>query len=283
MNRERLLYWAFNRGKQGHPKLYDNSALDIGTCVHTMAELDLKGEPEKDIEFYLNATLADPDDREKAQASFKAFRAWRSQFHADPYRQELSLVSEKLQYGGTLDTIAFIRGGKGLLEFKTSSEVYEDHLMQMAAYGILWAENFPDEPLDGGYHLILLPKDGAKPVHREFTHEQLNPFRQKFWLYRKAYDFEAVCNDPKVLAGSAVAPSPPTKRKAKIIAPPAPLTMGELLRAYGHIGVTVTPMSNGTLIEPNYEAAKAPKNEVAPDLPVQHTDPNWVDLYGYMQ
>lgn len=237
MNRERLLYWAFNRGKQGLPKLYDKSVLDIGTCVHTMAELDLRGDPEKDIEFYLNATLVDSDDREKAQASFKAFRAWRSQFHVDAYKQEVSLVSEKLQYGGTLDTIAFIRGGKGLLEFKTSSDVYEDHLMQMAAYGILWEENHPKEPLDSGYHLILLPKDGAKPVHREFTKEQLHPFRQKFWLYRQAYNYEPMCNDPKILAGSKVAPSyaQPAKPRVRIEARSAPMSMGELLRSYGHV------------------------------------------------
>jgi len=84
-----------------------------------------------------------------------------------------------------------------------------------------------------------LPKDGAAPIHREFTHDQLNPFRQKFWLYRKAYDFEAVTNNPKVLAGSTVAPSPAPAAKAKprarIEARPAPMTMGELLRSYGHV------------------------------------------------
>lgn len=237
MNRERLLYWAFNRGKQGHAKLYDNSVLDIGTCVHTMAELDLQGRSESDIQFYLEATLPDPEEREKAANSFKAFRTWRSKFHVDCYKHEISLVSEKLQYGGTLDNIAFIRGGKGLLEFKTSSEVYEDHLMQMAAYSILWAENFPAEPLDAGYHLILLPKDGSKSVHREFSQEQLHPFRQKFWLYRQAYNYEAACNDPKMLAGSKVAPSyaPPAKPRVRIEARTAPMTMGELLRSYGHV------------------------------------------------
>jgi hypothetical protein len=245
MNRERLLYWAFNQGKKGLKKLYDDSALNIGTAVHTMAELDLKGEPQSAIEFYLNATLPDPEEREKAQTSFAAFRAWRSQFHVESFKHEVSLVSEKLQFGGTLDNVAFIRRGKGLLEFKTSAEVYEDHLLQMAAYGILWTENFPDERLDEGYHLILLPKDGAKPVHREFTHDQLHPFRQKFWLYRQAYNFEAPCNDPKVLAGSKVAPSPkPAKaaRPVQLAMPncrrdPAPvqMSMGELLRSYGHV------------------------------------------------
>lgn len=242
MDRSRLLYWAFNRGKQGHSKLYDDSALDIGTCVHMMAELNLQDRPHDDIDFYLRATLADPEHQEKAKLAFAAFCQWREQFHVRAHVQEASLVSERLQYGGTLDTIAVIRNGLGMLDFKTSSsgEVYEDHVLQLAAYGILWNETHPNEPLDAGYHLIVLPKDGSKPVHREFTEDQLHPFRQKFWLYRKAYDLDGTCNDPKVLKGGAVKPS---KRAPKPVPKPAdridtgsrPVTMADLLRAYGHV------------------------------------------------
>lgn len=253
MDRSRLLYWAFNRGKEGHAKLYDNAALDIGTAVHTMAELDLKASPQRDIDFYLTATLPDPEQQAKAAAAFGAFRQWREQFHVRAIAQEISLVSEKLQFGGTLDTIAAIRRGRGLVDFKTtkSGEVYEDMLLQLAAYGILWAENHPATPLDEGYHLILLPKDGSEPIHREFTHEQLHPYRQKFWLYRKAFELDAMCNNPKVLNGVAVAPSvaptqtdaPKAKRAAKTTPPPReritvarrPASIGELLRAYGHV------------------------------------------------
>ena len=249
MNRERLLYWAFSRGKQGHAKLYDDSALDIGTAVHAMAELDLKGEPQRDIDFYLTTTLRDPEQQAKGKAAFGAFRAWRDEFHVRAHIQEVSLVSEKLQFGGTLDTIAAIRNGLGLIDFKTtnSGEVYEDHVLQLAAYGILWEETHPEAPLTSGYHLIMLPKDGSKPIHREFTHDALHPFRQKFWCYRKAFELDAVCNDPKVLKGIAVAPSTvpddaPPKRKARASKPsPQPTTtcahrsMAEILRSYGHV------------------------------------------------
>lgn len=243
MDRTRLLYWAFNRGKQGHAKLYDNAAVNIGTAVHMMAELDLQDRPQEDIDFYLAATLRDADDRQKAESAFGAFRKWREKFHVRPHAQEISLVSEKLQFGGTLDTVAVIRNGLGLVDFKTSTsgEVYEDHVIQLAAYGILWNETHPGERLTAGYHLILLPKEGGSPIHREYTDAQLHPFRQKFWLYRKAFDLESTCGDPKVLAGSAVAPSPapttPPKRRAAAKPAPAPATasMAEILRSYGHV------------------------------------------------
>lgn len=237
MNRDRLLYWAFSRGKQGHAKLYDNAALDIGTATHTMAELDLKGDPPASIEFYLTATLRDPEEQEKARAAFGSFKQWRAEFAVEPHVQELSLVSERLQFGGTIDNVAHIRKGLGMVDFKTSTkgEVYEDHVLQLAAYGILWEETHPDEKINEGYHLIVLPKDGSKPIHREWTHEQLNPFRQKFWLYRRAYDYDAVCNDPATLQGTAIKPSKPRAPRREKAATPHPASIGELMRAYGLI------------------------------------------------
>lgn len=238
MNRTRLLYWAFSRGKQGCAKLYDDTALSIGTAVHMMAELDLQDRDQADIDFYLNATLGAEEDRTKARTAFAAFRKWRDQFHVRAHAQECSLVSEKLQFGGTLDTVAVIRNSLGLLDFKTSAsgEVYEDMVLQLAAYGILWNETHPNQQIDAGYHLIVLPKDGSKPVHREFSEAQLQPFRSKFWLYRKAYDLDATCNDPKVLKGAGVKPSP--KARTSIPKPPPmmrPSTMAEILRGYGHV------------------------------------------------
>jgi len=232
MDRSRLLYWAFNRGKEGRKKLYDDSDINIGTAVHNMAEADLRGDPQKDIDYYFGVTFPDPEERAKAERSFAAFKEWRREFHVRPYAQEVSLVSERLQVGGTLDTVAVIRNGLGLVEFKTSAEVYEDHLMQMGAYSLLWEECHPKEPLTSGYHLILLPKDGAPSRHREYTLEALTPFRAKFKLYRQAYDLDQVCNSKKVLAGITVAPShePPKQLNA-----PKYGTIAEMLRAHGHI------------------------------------------------
>lgn len=244
MDRSRLLYWAFNRGKSGAPKLYDDSAINIGTAVHMMAELDLQDRPEEDISFYLNTTLRDPEHQEKARGAFAAFREWRASFHVRAHVQEQSLVSERHQFGGTLDTIAVIRNGLGLLDFKTTGngEVYEDMPLQLAAYGLLWEETHPNEILTSGYHLILLPKDGSKPIHHEYTRASLEPYRQKFLLYRQAYDLEQITTSKQVLAGIAVAPSPKpaekpkAKPKASPWTPPAgTASLGEMLRTYGHV------------------------------------------------
>jgi hypothetical protein len=245
MDRSRLLYWAFNKGRDGAKKLYDGVDLNIGTVVHQMAELDLKGQSAADIAFYAKTTLADPEQLEKAQTAFLAFKKWRAKFHIETYKQELSLVSEKYQFGGTLDNVAIIRNGLGLVDFKSSTkgDVYEDHVIQLAGYNILWEENFPLEPLSEGSHLIVLPKEGGEPVHRHWTRDQLKPFRKKFKLYRKAYALEQTTADPKVLAGAAVIashapkakPTPREKITPRIENQPRGMTMAEIMRAYGHV------------------------------------------------
>lgn len=245
MNSKALLQWAFKRGQEGRSELYDDYEISIGSAVHMMAELDLQERSDVDIEHYVRTTLPDTTQRSKAETAFKAFRQWRDDFHVRLHIQEVSLISETLQFGGTIDTVAVIRNGLGLVDFKTSADgrVYEDMVLQLAAYGILWNETHPDEPLTQGYHLIVLPKDGSKPVHREFSDAAINPYRQKFWLYRKAYDLDKVCNNPKTLAGMTVAPSvapvPKATRKprAKASVHSVQPSMAEILRSYGHTGV----------------------------------------------
>lgn len=240
----RLLYWAFNRGKQGLKALYDNSEINIGTCVHMMCELSLKGDTAENIQYYLNATLRDPEHREKATIAFESFCRWREKFHVEPHTQELSLVSEKHQFGGTPDTIAHVRNGLGLIDFKTSAkgEVYEDHVIQLAAYSLLWQECKPNLPLSEGAHLILLPKDGARPVHKEYSWAHLEPYRRKFLLFRQAYELEKLTANPQALAGLEVAPSiapekpaaPARKPRAKVEAISyRDMSLAEIMRANG--------------------------------------------------
>lgn len=243
MNQEALKVWAWKQGKAGK-SLYDREAINIGTCVHTMVELDLQGRPEADIRFYAEQTLRNPEDMAKADAAFRAWKAWSDNNHVRPYAQEIPLVSEEYQFGGTPDLIATIGNGLGLLDFKTSAKgaVYPDMLIAMAAHGKLWRENHPDKPLTAGYHLIVLPKDGSGFKH--FVYADLKPHWKLFRLYLRAYHMDKACSEAKALAGiqaqaaapiEAEAKRTPSKPRIKVEAPSRPMTIGEMLRAYGHV------------------------------------------------
>jgi hypothetical protein len=255
MDKTALMHWAHKRGKDGLP-LYDRAAIDIGSTVHHMADMDLKGRPDREIEAYTHDCLVAPDHLRKAFASFGQFREWRQQCQVRAIAQEVSMVSETYQYGGTPDTIAMVGNRVGLLEFKTSPKPYPDHLIAMAAHGRLWEETHPQHKLDGGFHLIILPKDGTAFQHHAY--EDLSLQWKLFMLYLEAYRLDKGLDTPKASPAAPAAPPkaaepehviPKPRRPARPRAAPASprlgsaiphTTMAELLRSYGHIKEAVT-------------------------------------------
>jgi hypothetical protein len=51
-------------------------------------------------------------------------------------------------------------------------------LWQIAAYGVLWEEHHPDQPITGGYHLIRFSKESADFAH--YHYGELEDARQMF-------------------------------------------------------------------------------------------------------
>lgn len=148
---EPLLIWANKCGQEGKShRDVGNQAADAGTCAHDMIECHIKGK-KFDPEPY------DYDALDVAQPCFEAFLEWQSQTNLKLVQSEVSLVSEKYGYGGTMDALAT---GKGLVlgDWKTSNHVYTDYIIQLAAYKQLWEENNPDKPIEGGAYLLRVNK-----------------------------------------------------------------------------------------------------------------------------
>ena len=59
--------------------------------------------------------------------------------------------------------------------------------LKVAAYGILWEENFPDQPIDGGYHLVRFARNTA--IFISIGGASLRPANGSFpnlrWLCRR--------------------------------------------------------------------------------------------------
>lgn len=164
-----LVGWAYNRGKAGVP-LYED-AIEIGTVVHHMAELDLRGQSPERIEATLQ-TLRDPTSIDKARKAYKTFCEWRDLLHVKPIAHEVVLVSETHQLGGCPDCIAWIDGHVALLDFKTCGTrpktPYSEQLAAMAAHAVLWNEAHPEQPVTQ-CHIIYLPKDGSRFGHHRYA------------------------------------------------------------------------------------------------------------------
>jgi len=287
MDQTALKHWAYKQGLAGLP-LYQRSAIDIGSAVHGMAELDLKGRPDREIEAYAHEALTVPDQLRKAFTSFQAFRRWREQCHVRAIAQECPLVSETYQYGGTPDTIAMIDGGLGLIDFKTSAKPYPDNLVALAAHGRLWDENHPDQPLSS-YHLLCLPKDGSAFKHHAYA--DLSQQWQLFTLYLDAYRIEKGCSSrrtvktvvpaPKVALtaekpATDVAPKASTSAQPQRARKPKPAAEPAVATA----PVAKAPIPESVFARPGEQLCMV---EIAPPPPLQLSMAELLRSYGHIK
>lgn len=175
----RLIHWAWDLGKQGKDyREVRDSAADCGTIAHEAVEAFIR-----QIDFTWPTTGA----VDKAKKAYDAFLEWAQQTQLQVTHTEVALISEKHRFGGTLDAM-LIQGKRSLGDWKTSNKVYPEYLMQVGAYGILWEENFPDQPIDGGYHLLRFDKEFGDFHHSWWG--ELESAKRSFLLLREVYELE---------------------------------------------------------------------------------------------
>ena len=154
-----LMYWAWQQGRDGKDfRESRDAAADAGTLAHAMIEADIKGQPLPRLE--------NPVLMAKAETAYLNFLQWKKILHFDLITMEVPCISEELQYGTTIDILAFVGEPRrrSVVEVKTSNAVYEDMLIQMAAQKFAWDECHPNEPIEE-FHLLKLGKEEATFAH----------------------------------------------------------------------------------------------------------------------
>ena len=181
-----LLYWACEQGKaieRGEiSSLYDkrDEAAEAGTLAHSIVEAHINGEG-WDISLY-------PQEiQDQATQAFEAYLTWERMTKLEIIEQEMELVSETYRFGGCPDAIGKIDGKLCMVDWKTSNSVYQDYLIQLAAYKQLWEENYPGRPLEG-FHLCRFSKTSGDFAHHYYS--ELDDAWEQFKLFRKAYDLD---------------------------------------------------------------------------------------------
>ena len=93
-----------------------------GTLIHETVEKIFMGEK--------------PEVPAGIAPSIKAFLEFidKKNIHVDPAYIEKRLVNYEDRYAGTIDVVALIDGKLGILDIKTSQEIYRDYNLQTAAY-----------------------------------------------------------------------------------------------------------------------------------------------------
>ena len=160
LDKPALVRWAWRLGTQG-VDIEDvrRETASAGTLAHEAIAAELGG-PSVDADYY-TAT-----EQDGARAAIIQWRAWRAEHEVQPVLIEQPLVSEQLGYGGTPDVCAYVDGRLEVIDFKTSRRVYDNHVVQLAAYWNLLREN--------GYEVqalrvLAFPRDGSEWSERVET------------------------------------------------------------------------------------------------------------------
>jgi predicted RecB family nuclease len=135
LSKPNLVPWANRLGLQGiDVKDFVDDKADIGTLVHEMMFADLK-EEKVDTSYYTGQQI------EIAQNSFKKYLDWKKKHTIVPLLLEKALVSEKHQYGGTIDNYCKLDSVYTLIDYKTSKAIWSEYYIQVSAYRQLLKEN----------------------------------------------------------------------------------------------------------------------------------------------
>jgi hypothetical protein len=121
---------------------------DLGTFVHKWVEAYIKGE---NPAIPINTDLQD---------SVKKFLAWVEKHQVTFVVSEQQVYSRKYKYTGTLDFICLIDGKMYIGDLKTSSGIWDEYLIQTAAYRQARCEEYPNE-IYAGMLIVRIGKDGS--------------------------------------------------------------------------------------------------------------------------
>ena len=175
-----MLYWANQQGLEGNA--LDQARVEVatpGTLAHKAVEDHINGRPE-------TALTGAGEVTEKARNAYASYLRWEAMNRITFRHTEVSLASEQYAFGGTLDAVGMIGNELILLDWKCANTVYADYLYQLAAYGLLWNENYPDHPPVGGFHLCRFAKEQGDFSHHYFP--ALDDEAETFLLMRALFD-----------------------------------------------------------------------------------------------
>lgn len=167
-----LVPWANKLGLEGVEvgKFVDKTAR-IGTLAHEKLAHHLGGEAPD-----LDAYSAEEDSL--SDNALLSYFEWEKNHTLEPMMVEVPMVSEKYQYGGTVDFYGMLDGKPAIIDFKTGKAIYDEYFHQLAAYVQLIEEQ--GHPIDSvrilrvgrsedeGFDERVVSRDALQPHWRIF-------------------------------------------------------------------------------------------------------------------
>ena len=176
-----------------------NKGKKFGTIVHKLIEKHIK--TGLDIDGLPRGT---PAEVQRAVAAFNEFEAEYIDYWL---LSECKVWSDEMETAGTLDSMAVMKkphaGAIYILDFKTSTGIFEDAYFQAGGYYLMWleqirAEIVPEQLHPDGALILRLDKKTAMPQWRdatEFLPQAAETFRRLAVMMQAKLEFDQVKPD----------------------------------------------------------------------------------------
>lgn len=126
--------WLANLGWD-EAEAVKNAAGDKGTKVHLAIEAIFRGEEVRYDSKFLNKSKDIPEELTDDECkAIESFVEWKNLVKPEVIAWEVTVWSDKYNYAGTVDLICKIGDDYYIVDFKTSKEVHEAHMIQVNMY-----------------------------------------------------------------------------------------------------------------------------------------------------
>tara|TARA_B100001250_G_C19457870_1_gene638861 strand:+ start:65 stop:718 length:654 start_codon:yes stop_codon:yes gene_type:complete len=158
-NKQILINWTKRmmlNGQDTDKILAEASA--IGTLLHLLIEGFFRGLDIDTKDYSYNQEKA-------AMKAFAGFMQWHDRVNFKALGNEVLLVNEELQIGGTIDCIAKVEDELVIVDWKTSKYLYPENKLQLAAYTYMYEQAQPKAKIAYGLVMRFSKEDGKYHRH----------------------------------------------------------------------------------------------------------------------
>jgi len=158
-NKQALLGWTKRMmlGGQDADKVL-NEAGDIGTLLHLLIEGHQRG-------FDIDTKDYSYNQEKAAMKAFAGYLQWYEKVKFKSLRNEVLLVNEEMQVGGTIDCIGKMGDDLVIVDWKTSKYLYAENKLQLAAYTYMFEQAQPKANVAYGLVMRFGKEDGKFHQH----------------------------------------------------------------------------------------------------------------------
>ena len=158
-NKNALIAWTKRMmlGGQDSDKVLSEAG-DIGTLLHLLIEGHQQGFDVDTKDYSYNQEKA-------AMKAFAGYLQWYEKRKFKSLRNELVLVNEEMQVGGTIDSIGKMGDDLVVVDWKTSKYLYAENKLQLAAYTYMFEQAQPKANVAYGLVMRFGKDDGKFHQH----------------------------------------------------------------------------------------------------------------------